>query len=138
MHFIFKIVRGTQKSLISIMLTNRFKWSRIHMQKVCFSQNFKVFKKQVFEITTPFWLYYFSQTHFLAGPLITQKIKIFQYFRILWKSKNTTHPNGLRWYPISIIAYNDWPQHFFSIFGDIGAPFFSQAAEWGQCPFMCH
>ena len=33
--------------------------------------------------------------------------------------------------PISIIAYNDWPQHFFSVFGDIGAPIFSQAAEWG-------
>ena len=34
--------------------------------------------------------------------------------------------------PISIIAYNDWPQDFFSVFGDIGAPIFSQAAEWGQ------
>ena len=31
--------------------------------------------------------------------------------------------------PISIIAYNDWPQDFFSVFGDTGAPIFSQAAE---------
>ena len=69
------------------------------------SQNFESLKRQFFEITTPFWLYRFSQTeekNWIFFPVFTDLalgvlgqsltlvatapiIKIFQYFRIFWK-----------------------------------------------------
>ena len=67
-----------------------------------------------------------SHTLVVVKSLPLLKIKVFQYFRILWKSENMTHPDGLRWSNILYCIHWLAPTLFFCFWRHWCSNFFTR------------